>query len=117
MLIEITAEKVRALFKEWWKPFAIVLLAALLLFANARENAQTQARLSEVATETHSALCVFKQSIEDRIQTTEDYLKKHPGPEPIPGITRGDLRRSLDAQRQTLEALSILDCTDIQGGE
>jgi hypothetical protein len=102
--------KLLEVLKDWWKPLAIVLLSAALLFANARENAQTQDRLQAVATETHSALCTFKADLQARFENTKEYLAKHPGKEPIPGITRADLRRSLDAQRSTLDALSVLEC-------
>jgi hypothetical protein len=112
VLIEINGEKIGALFKEWRKPLAIVLLAASLLFVNARDNAQTQAQLAAIANETHSALCTFKDDIAARLENTKTYLKAHPGPEPIEGITRADLKRSLDAQQRTLDALSILNCEE-----
>ena len=97
-------------FKEWWKAVAILLIAASLIFIDARGTAGTARKLEAVTTETHTALCTFKLDLERRFEDTKDYLEKHLGKEPIPGITRADLRRSLDAQRSTLDALGVLDC-------
>ena len=102
--------KARELFEDWWKPVTVVLLAATLLFVSARENAQTTARLEAVAFETHSALCTLHDDLANRLESTLEYLDKHPGPEPIPGITRATLRTSVRNQRATLAALSNLNC-------
>jgi hypothetical protein len=109
--MERVKSKLEEMVREWWKPVTIIILAATLLFFNAASNSATQARLEEVATETHAALCTFKADLQRRADDTRAYLQKHPGVEPIPGITRADLRRSLNAQRDTLESLVVLDCS------
>ena len=68
--------------------------------------------LKAVATETHDALCAFKTDLERRSRATEEFIDdvKHGRRPPIRGISLADLRRSLDGQRSTLEALHTLDC-------
>ena len=109
--MERVRDHIFGFLEEWWKPFGILLVSATLVFVIASSNAKTAARLEQVATETHTALCTFKADLERRYESTVKYLHRHEGPEPIPGITRGTLRRSLQSQKATLDALDVLDCT------
>lgn len=68
--------------------------------------------LKAVATQTHDALCAFKTDLERRSRATEEFIDdvKHGRRPPIQGVSLADLRRSLDTQRSTLQALKTLDC-------
>ena len=100
--------KLEEVILEWWKPVVIVILAATLLFFNAASNSATQKRLEDVATQTHTALCALNDDIERRVTVSLEFLEKHP--QGIQGISREDIKRSLDSQRSTLRALEVLDC-------
>ena len=108
--MEKVTRTVKEVFYEWWKAVVIVILSATLVFFNARSNGRTQDRLKSVAVETHTALCTLHDDLEQRLESTLEYLDKHPGHEPIPGITRATLRTSVRNQRATLDALSNLNC-------
>lgn len=66
--------------------------------------------LKAVADETHGALCALKNDIERRHRSAMRYLADHPGPEPIPGITREQIQDSIKNQKATLNALRDLSC-------
>jgi hypothetical protein len=91
--------------------FALVaaLTLSLLYFVSAKSR-ENQEALEKVALETHTALCTFTDDLTRRYESTREYLQKHPGREPIPGITRASLRRSLESQRATLDSLAVLEC-------
>ncbi len=99
--------------REWRGVLAYCVIAAVLaltLYTNAKTSGQQQRALEQVARETHTALCTFTDDLERRLESTIKYLHKHPGREPIPGITRADLRRSVVNQKATLAALDELHC-------
>ncbi len=91
--------------------FALVatLTLSLLYFVSAKSR-ENQEALEKVALETHTALCTFADDLTRRYESTKEYLQKHDGKEPIPGISRATLRRSLEGQKATLDALAVLDC-------
>lgn len=62
------------------------------------------------ASQNRAAFCKFRGDLEQRVDNTQTFLDEHPGPEPIPGIPRATLQRSLDGQRATVKSLSNLDC-------
>jgi hypothetical protein len=75
------------------------------------ENAR---QLRTVAEQTHESLCAFKQDIENRHQSGEQYLEDHPNGLTAHGevvITAAQIQQSLDAQSSTLKSLSGLDCS------
>jgi len=94
--------------REWWKPAAVLFVTACLLFFMSAANSRTEKRLEQVALETHTALCTFVADLQTRHDVGQEFLKKHP--QGIEGISRADIRRSLEAQRATLRALSVLRC-------
>ena len=91
----------------------VAVLLAVSLYTSAKSAGDQARKLEQVATETHPALCTFTDDLTRRYETTRKYLRKHEGREPIPGITRADLRRSLQAQKSTLDALSVLNCGEV----
>jgi len=104
----------REIIHDWWKPVSFWLLTLALVLGFSITNGRTQRALEKVAVETHTALCTLNNDLERRLEDTVRYLERHPGKEPIPGISRADLRRSIQNQRDTLDALSVLEC---EGGE
>lgn len=99
--------------REWSGVVAfLVLLSVSLIVANVSSHraAEQDERLRVVAVTTNSALCSFRADLQRRLDDTVRYMRQHPGREPIPGITRATLRRSVEGQRATLDALSILAC-------
>ena len=106
--MERVKSRLEELVREWWKPAAIIILSAALLFFNSASNAATQKRLEEVAFETHSALCTFVADLERRHADGQKFLERHP--QGIEGITREDIKRSLEGQRSTLQSLGVLEC-------
>lgn len=103
-------ERFKALAAEWWKQVLAVVVAAVLLFNLSANTAETQRQLEALALENHTALCTFKADIERRFDAGQKFLEQHP--QGIEGITREDIKRSLEAQRSTLRALRVLDCTN-----
>lgn len=73
---------------------------------------QQRAELNTEVLRIDHALCTFVSDLERRANDTREYLRKHEGREPIPGITRADLRRSLQAQLSTLESFEELRCPE-----
>lgn len=85
---------------------AVVLGAAVLANRNNVSNAQEEtARIDK-------ALCAFTADLERRVELTRDLLDRSNHREPVPGITRADLRRSIQNQRMTLDSLSGLECDE-----
>lgn len=72
-------------------------------FSQRRELRQNVERID------HS-LCSFVTDLEARVKQQKEYLEKHPGQEPIPGVHRIDLRLALKRQQATLSSLSGLEC-------
>jgi hypothetical protein len=64
--------------------------------------------LASQGEEAHQGLCVLRADLENRVQTSRDFLKEHP--EGIPGIPVATIRQSIDNQQKTIDALEVLDC-------
>jgi hypothetical protein len=62
----------------------------------------------ESAATVNEALCAFRLDLERRVLDTARFLENHP--QGIAGIPREQLKTSIQAQRQTVRALRILDC-------
>ena len=102
--------KAREFFEDWWMPVVIVMLSSIILFIMAQSNAATQRRLEQVSTETHGALCTLKLDIRTRYENGREFLEKHP--QGIEGISREEIKQSLENQLSTLRALDTLECDD-----
>ena len=64
------------------------------------------------ADRTHEALCTFVADLQGRIEQSQDFLAKHKGEkEPVPGVSRTDLRLAIQRQQDTLDSLGGLGCT------
>ncbi len=87
--------------------FAIV--GAFIYFAAV--TAQQNALLSEqvnAAHRTETALCILREDLEIRAQTSRQFLIDNP--DGIPGISAEALQNSIDNQERTITALALLEC-------
>lgn len=77
------------------------------------EDFHQQVARSRVQTmQIEEALCTFRQDLERRVRTSEKFLEEHPGPEPIPNLSRETILRGLVAQRNTVASLASLRCIE-----
>lgn len=94
---------------------ALVVIAATLVATAGvlgfliRANARRGDEIRQQAAMTAGALCSLRSDLEQRVRSTEDFLRDHP--RGIPGIPVATLKTSLDGQRRTVNALGSLDCT------
>lgn len=92
-----------------WTIGLYLVVALALGVGMAVNRATVNAEIADTA-RIDKALCTFVADLEQRLANSKEFLDKHPGAEPIPGITRADILRTIDAQRRTLDSLSGLDC-------
>jgi hypothetical protein len=88
----------RLLRGRWWEALitlgiVVALIGGAVLFA----------RVHAVSSVSHNSLCAFKANLEERIASTEDFLKDHP--EGFAGIPAATLQQSADNQQSTVDAL------------
>jgi hypothetical protein len=94
-----------------WLTVAVVVMYLVMaiigggLFISANHQ---RAEISTVNARTSDALCALVHDIERRIAGAQDFLDKNPeGSTAIPAVL---IRQTIQNQRQTLEALSPLNC-------
>jgi hypothetical protein len=89
----------------------VALYLVLALFGGVAWSvrASDTARVDEIASTNQAALCAFREDVERRVVSSEEFLEENP--QGIPGISAAMIRRSLIAQRETVEALSVVECT------
>lgn len=66
-------------------------------------------QLSQDGKQAHDAICVLKGDLSQRIDSSRDFLAKHP--KGILGIPAVTIRQSIANQQRTLEALSPVKCS------
>jgi hypothetical protein len=88
----------------------VVLYLVLALFGGTAWAIRSHdvSYINEIATTNQLALCAFRHDVQQRITTSEEFLREHPNG--IPGISPAMIRSNLAAQRQTVDALSVLNC-------
>jgi hypothetical protein len=88
----------------------VALYLVLALFGGVAWSvrANDTARVDEIATTNQTALCALRTDVERRIISSEQFLEDHPNG--IPGISAATIRQSLTAQRETVDALSAVEC-------
>lgn len=57
---------------------------------------------------THKAVCALRAERIRGVQSSLRFLHEHP--DGIPGISRADILRSIDTQRETVRAFRFADC-------
>lgn len=64
--------------------------------------------VDKVSDQNTKGLCTIRENAQDQITRTEDFLKEHP--EGFAGLSPAVLRRGLESQKRTVEALKDVDC-------
>ncbi len=106
--VRIAIEHSIKILSRW--TLALYLFVAVIFAGGFIQARIIATRAGDEVQRTTAALCTFVDDLQRRADATADYLDKHEEPEPIPGISRGTLRNSLNNQRETLQALSGLGC-------
>jgi len=65
-------------------------------------------RVYQTADQAHDAICALRAERIRGVHSTTAFLKEHP--QGIPGISRADLVRSIETQKQTVRAFRFADC-------
>ncbi len=86
-----------------------VLFGVLLLviWYNGHNGINAQAKEGQIA---HHALCVFKEDLQARHDTTIKYLEDNPGDFVLGNVPRQTLVTSADNQQKTIDLLAELEC-------
>ena len=92
-----------------WTIALYIAVAAVLGYGLLANRAVVNAQ-QESTTRIDHALCTFVDDLQRRVDASREFLQKHPGHEPIPGISRADFRRSIENQKRTLDSLEGLEC-------
>lgn len=74
----------------------------------AHKLSDNRAELALIATQTHTALCTFRDDLQKRYDEGVKFLKDHPNG--IPGISAEEIQNSLKNEKTTLDSLSSLNC-------
>jgi hypothetical protein len=90
----------------------VILYLVLALFGGLAWTIRSHdvAVINGIATTNQQALCAFQDDVRSRVASSEQFLEEHPNG--IPGISPATIRTNLRAQRQTVDALSVLNCED-----
>ncbi len=93
------------LIHSWWYrdhlSELVVLLAVVLVVGGVFKIYQT-------ADNVHHSLCTLRQERIQGIVDAKKFLDRHP--QGIPGISRADIMRSIETQKQTVRAFRFADC-------
>ena len=98
----------RALRYEWWRHHAnglVLLTGVVIVLAGTFAGVL---RVYQTADQAHDAICALRAERLKGVHSTTRFLKEHP--QGIPGISRADLLRSIQTQKQTVRAFRFADC-------
>lgn len=98
----------RLLRLSWWRYHAnelVVLVGVVLILAATFAGVL---RVYQTASQAHDAVCALRAERVRGIQSTKRFLAEHP--HGISGISRADLLRSIETQKQTVRAFRFADC-------
>jgi len=98
----------RLLRWSWWRHHAngLVLLIGVVIVLTGSFAAAL--RVYQTADQAHDAICALRAERIRGVHSTTAFLKEHP--QGIPGISRADLVRSIETQKQTVRAFRFADC-------
>lgn len=94
---------------------AVIILALIAIVTGASGGisvyllAQNGQRI-EALSSANAALCALRNDMANRIMQAEKFLQEHP--EGFAGVPAATLRQSVDQQRRTVAALTVLRCPD-----
>lgn len=86
-----------------WLAIWSVIIGVVILWGGWTIQRQTHR-----ATKAATALCLLRHDLKDRVASAEQFLKNHP--QGLAGIPAATIKSSVDGQRRTVKALSILKC-------
>jgi hypothetical protein len=87
-----------------------IIVGLLFISASILMSCFALIQVRDLQRDNTNARCAQLQYYQDRTRETETYIQENPGPEPIKGISRESLLRSLEAYRQLIDALGEEDC-------
>jgi len=91
----------------------VILYLALAFVAGYAyvQAVQGRAKLEAATEQTTTALCTLRADLERRVDTSREFLKENP--DGIPGIPARTIQEGINNQERTIEALGVLDCSEI----
>jgi hypothetical protein len=99
----------------WVLAVAVVLIVVVLAVVGIstivlldKNSSETRQRLQAQRANT-AALCALRGDLEARVQSSNDFLLKHP--RGIPGITAATIRSTIVNEQRTITALSPIRCS------
>lgn len=87
--------------------FVAVILVCAVIWAAAQ-----RAELQQVQDRAIGALCTFRSDLERRYESGVQFLREHP--DGVPGIPASVIQTSVNNQRDTLESLQGLPCSEVR---
>lgn len=91
--------------------YVVTIAATLLLAIIVAQQIFSATDAAREGRDAKIALCILRGDLERRSADTEAFLNEHPNdPEPLGGVPRQTLETSLRSQKETISALSFLDC-------
>lgn len=108
---KIREELIRSIRRLTFWTITLFISLALISTIGLVDSRRQAERIEDVAYNNRNAMCQFRFDLERRYENSIEFLKDNP--EGIPGLPVATLRRSLEGQKATLDALSSLQCRDI----
>jgi len=87
--------------------YCVLVMAGTYLYITTTNQ---RADIAALVVSNRDTLCAFRRDLVRRHDSTAKFLNENPGKEPIPGISRADLRRSLSNLKATISSFNDLDC-------
>lgn len=87
--------------------FLVPLLVGAIVFLVLHSFSQDN-RISRNATQATQALCALRADLQLRVDESVGFLKTHPTG--ILGVSAASINNTIDSQRRTIMALSVLAC-------
>jgi hypothetical protein len=89
-----------------WK--AVAAIALVLAASSTLLSVLLYERQSRDSDRTTNALCTLREDLSQRVDSSKDFLSKHP--KGIPGVPVQTILDSIANQQRTIDALSTLSC-------
>jgi hypothetical protein len=86
-----------------WGLVGYVVLCVFLCVALVQVQVEVQRNK-----ETHLALCALRADLQNRVRSSEEFLRDHP--EGFAGITAEQIQVQVINQKRTIDAIGFLDC-------
>lgn len=86
----------------------LVLIVTIVVVLRQSSEFSNDARL---AAQAHSGLCAFRNQLKQQIESSEQYLTKHPNGAPALHLSAAAIQQSIDREQETISALSNLNCS------